>query len=89
MRPLVTADGGTAWVVQHNDTIAAAAELRLVHLDRLGVRTTFAGPFPYTGYFGAIATGPDEVLVTGPDFDPDPTRATVRSLTLRLSPSCH
>jgi hypothetical protein len=88
VRPLSTRAGGTAWLVQHNDILTESAELRLVRLDASRARTVLARPHPYTGYFTAIAAGPDEVLVTGPEFDPDPARPTVRSLTLRLNPSC-
>ena len=52
------------------------------------VRIVRTKPFPYTGFFAVTAGEPEGVVVTGPEFDPDPARPTVRSLTLRLNPSC-
>jgi len=88
VRHWATASGEPAWVVQHNDTVRGEAELRVVRLDGPRARPVTAIPLPFTGFFAAHAAGPDEVLVTGAEFDPDPARATVRSLTLRLKASC-
>lgn len=89
VRPFATRDGEPAWLVQHVNEIAGSSELRLRRPDGRGVTTTLSIPYPYTGFFAPIATSePEEVLVTGSEFSPDPARPTVRSLTLRLYPSC-
>jgi hypothetical protein len=89
VRPFRTTSGEPAWLVQHDDADARSAELRLLRLDGERTRVTQAVPLPFTGFFTALAEGPDGVFVTGAEFDPDPTRPTVRSLNLRLTPSCH
>lgn len=76
-------DGAPAWVVLH------PPELRLIDLEQGRPRALRSLPYPYTGWFAATPIGPREVLVTGPEFNPDPAHASVRSLTLRLSPSCN
>ena len=82
------AEGVLAWVVQHTNEATGSAELRLVRRDEGRADVIWTIPYPYTGYYAATASGPNEVLVTGSEFDPDPARPTVRSLTLRLSTSC-
>jgi len=87
-KPLTLANGTPAWVVQHVSEITGLADLRLVRLEGRGTTVSWRIPYPYTGYYAATPAGPNEVLVTGSEFDPDPARPTVRSLTLRLSSSC-
>ena len=43
---------------------------------------------PFTGFFAALTTGLAGLTLVGPEFDPRPSRPTVRSLLLRLGPSC-
>lgn len=86
--PVLTEAQEPAWVVQHVNEISRADELRLLRLDGRSTTLVHAIPYPYTGFYAAAAAGPDEVVVTGSEFSPDPARPTVRSLTLRLNPSC-
>jgi hypothetical protein len=88
-KPIDAPDGAPAWVVQHVNSVTGLSELRLVRAEGRDVSVEWAIPYPYTGFYAATAASPDEVLVTGSEFDPDPARPTVRSLTLRLSSSCH
>ena len=81
-------DGVPTWVVDHIDPITQQSELRLVRDTPEGVSITRRLPNPYTGFFGALPLAPSEVLVVGPEFNPDPAHPTVRSLILRLSSSC-
>ena len=94
VRSFATASDAPGWVTHRVDTSSGDSDLRLVLIrsgspgDDPSVFVAGEIPLPYTGPFDAIATGPTEVLVTGAEFSPDPARATVRSLTLRLNPSC-
>jgi hypothetical protein len=88
-KPVATTAGVPAWVVHHTNDVPGSAELRFVRFNEGRADLIWTIPYPYTGYYAALATGPDEVLVTGSEFDPDPARPTVRSLTLRLSTTCH
>jgi hypothetical protein len=85
--PVALPDGSMAWAVEHPNPISI--ELRLVREQGGEARRVATYFYPYTGWYAAVAAGPDEVLVTGSEFDPDPARPTVRSLTLRLNLSCH
>jgi hypothetical protein len=81
-------DDDPVWIVEHIDPVTDLPELRVLRADGGRAEVSRAIPYPYTGWYAATPAGPDEVLVTGPEFDPDPARASVRSLTLRLNLSC-
>jgi len=87
-KPIGMPDGSPAWVVQHVNAVTGLDELRLLRIEGPGTHIAQRIPYPLRGFYAALATGPDEVLVTGSEFNPDPAHATVRSLTLRLSSSC-
>jgi hypothetical protein len=88
VRPFATERGEPVWLLRHHTPVATISDLRIMDVDADTVRVRQFIPDPYTGYFAALAAGPDEVIVTGSEFSPRPSRPTVRSLTLRLSPSC-
>jgi hypothetical protein len=88
VRTFSTASGEPRWALWHDSPVPGADQLRVVRVEASVVETDKAVPYPYTGYFAAAAEGPDQVVVTGSEFSPDPARPTVRSLTLRLNPSC-
>jgi hypothetical protein len=86
--PLSMPDGVPAWTVLHANTLTSTQELRFVRAEGDKASVLRVIPYPYTGWYAAMATGPNEVLVTGSEFNPDPAQPTVRSLTLRLNPFC-
>ncbi len=81
---------GPVWIVDRPNGVLGTRELRVLRTDPLGaLEQIISLPNPYTGYFAALATSASEVVVVGPEFDPDPARPVVRSLLLRLSTACH
>lgn len=82
--------GGHVWIVDHANDLTGTRELRLLRTDSPeGLEPLASFPNPYTGYFAALAIGARELVVVGPEFNPDPARPVVRSLLLRLSTRCH
>jgi hypothetical protein len=86
---LVLDDGRSVWIVHHSPDDGVGQELRVYTRSPDG-EPTLIGAFehPYTGYFGAVAQDGTDFVVVGPDFSPDPTRPTVRSLVKRMRVSC-
>lgn len=83
-------DIGHVWIVDHANPVLATRDLRFLRVDSVGAGEQLAtSPNPYTGYFAALAASPSEIVVVGPEFNPDPTRPVVRSLLLSLSTTCH
>lgn len=88
VRVLETPEGEPAWVSWHAGAVPGTSELRLLHAVGDSVEVDRSTPYPYTGFHAATVLESGEVVVTGPEFSPDPARPTVRSLTLRFNPSC-
>ena len=87
--PLGPDRGRAAWLVRHVDAAEERAELRLFHTRAGGaVELTAAAPSPYAGSAAAMLTAPSEALVIGAEVSLDPMNGYVRSLILRLTPSC-
>ncbi|HET9947744.1 MAG TPA: hypothetical protein VFQ22_02345 [Longimicrobiales bacterium] len=86
--PLAMLDGTPAWLVHRVSPITGQHELRLVKEER-GSPVRVAGlPNPFVAFYIARTTPSGQILAVGPEYDPDPARPTVRSLTLRLSIAC-
>jgi hypothetical protein len=85
---LTMPDGSLAWVAEHIDLAAQHEELRLLRLDGFRVVIAATAPSPFTGFFRAQPSGPNEVLLVGAQMGLVPTETPVRSLILRLSASC-
>jgi len=81
-------DGSLAWVAEHGERETQRKELRLLRLDESRVVTAATAPSPFTGFFRARPSGPNEVLLVGAQMGLVPTETPVRSLILRLSASC-
>jgi hypothetical protein len=81
-------DGSLAWVAEHADPEAQRKELRLLRLEGSRAVVTATAPSPFTGFFRAQPSGPNEVLLVGAQMGLVPTETPVRSLILRLSASC-
>lgn len=76
------------WVVHHLEA-NGISELRFIMLDQDGkpsVRLAF--PNPYTGFFGATATGPHEVLLSGPLLRPEALTNHLVTLLIRVRVEC-
>jgi hypothetical protein len=86
---VVLDDGRSVWIVHSSPDDGVGQELRVYTRSPDG-EPSLIGAFehPYTGYFGAVAQGGTEFVVVGPDFSPDPTRPTVRSLVKHMRVSC-
>lgn len=81
-------DGRPAWIVQHHDD-SGSVELRLLRrrppFEADVVASTSS---PYSAFLASLALAPSEALIVGPQVSSDPADPYVRSLILRLSPSC-
>lgn len=85
--PVPVRDSTLIWIADHENVATGDRELRVIQGAPTGSLLLGAVPNPFTGYFTATWTDPDLVII-GPEFNPTPGSATVRSLIIRVSLSC-
>jgi hypothetical protein len=78
----LTSVGGVYWVV---DALAENRAVALMQIRGSAVHTLWRTPTPFNGYFGVAASGTNQILISGPDFEPGRLLVT---LLIRLSLAC-
>jgi hypothetical protein len=79
---------GPLWITEHVGS-SAASTLRFVGLAPDGEPAPLMSALnPYTGFFGAAATGPDEVTLSGPLLRSDPPNPSLVTLLIRARVEC-
>lgn len=80
--------GPTLWIVDHQNEISGAKELRIYRRAADGPELIGSIASPYLGYFTTLADSESEFLIIGPEYDPTADQPFVRSLVIRLSVLC-
>ena len=81
--------GPPQWLVTHADEATQSVQLRLLSPGSpFGPRRLADTPSPFVAFQAALALSVNDVLVVGPEYDPEPPNSLLRSLILRLSTSC-
>jgi hypothetical protein len=87
--PLTPPDDRPAWVVRHLVEDPPGVELRLLRPGRDGGAELVAATAPgHPAGQASLALAPTEALIVGPQVEADPAYRYLRSLIIRLSPSC-
>jgi hypothetical protein len=89
VEPLSPPDDRPAWVVRHLAEDPPGVELRLLRARPDGsAELVAAAPPGHPAGLASLALAPNEALVVGPQVGTDPAYRYLRSLIIRLSPSC-
>jgi hypothetical protein len=88
--PLSPPDDRPAWVVRHLMADSPEVELRLLRAgpNHASAELVAATPPGHPAGLAALAITPSEALIVGPQVGTDPAYQYLRSLIIRLSPSC-
>ena len=89
VEPLSPPDDRPAWLVRHLSEDPPGVELRLLRAHpEEGVEILAATAPGHPAGLASLALAPSEALVVGPQVGTDPAYQYLRSLIIRLSPSC-
>jgi hypothetical protein len=87
--PFAPADQEPLWLIAHADPGSQERGLELLAPGSpFGPRRVGSLPSPFVLSHTAAVVSPTELVVVGPQYDPDPANGFLRSLILRLSTSC-
>lgn len=85
---LAADSGATFAVAERQESQDAASRLEVHRIDGQGARLVYSSPSPFTGPMGAVVDDRGDLVIVGPLAQWAGLDSTVRSLVLRLSPSC-